>query len=212
MFSVAAPVRAVVDEVAAAAEANGGTVLSAPAEHTKPMTLYNTVIADPDGHRFEFTVFGDAPTLLRTEVVVSASLAECWKCWTTPEHITQWNQASEDWHCPSAVNEAKAGGRFSWRMEARDGSKGFDFCGHYFSVDAEKRLRGTLDDGRWVETTFDALDDGSVRVVGVFAAESSFPPDAQRSGWQAILDCYKKHVEAHAVVDDDDRKIKKSRS
>lgn len=127
---------------------------------------------------------------IKVEVVVNASLEEAWKRFTQPEHIVNWNTASADWHCPAARNELKAGGTFSYRMEARDGSMGFDFSGKFIAVEPLKHLSILLDDKRSLEVWFEAQADG-VRVTEEFEAEQENEPELQRMGWQAILDGYK---------------------
>lgn len=105
-----------------------------------------------------------------------------------------WNTASSDWHTTTAENDLKVGGRFSSRMEAKDGSEGFDFTGVYTAVAPHERVAYRMDDGRQVEVTF-APDEQSVRVVETFEPETENPHELQRAGWQAILDSFKKYVE-----------------
>ena len=127
---------------------------------------------------------------IKVEVLVNASLEEAWKCFTQPEHILNWNAASADWHCPEARNEVRAGGTFSYRMEARDGSMGFDFSGKFIAVEPLKHLSILLDDNRTLEVWFEEQI-GGVRVTEEFEAEQENEPELQRMGWQAILDGYK---------------------
>ena len=127
---------------------------------------------------------------IKVEVLVNASLEEAWKCFTQPEHILNWNAASADWHCPAARNELKAGGTFSYRMDARDGSMGFDFSGQFIAVEPLKHLSILLDDNRTLEVWFEEQI-GGVRVTEEFEAEQENEPELQRMGWQAILDGYK---------------------
>lgn len=132
---------------------------------------------------------------IRIEVVVGASPEQVWECWTVPDHITKWNAASDDWHTPWATNDLRVGGAYRFRMEARDGSAGFDFGGTYTLVNPRERLRSRLEDGRHVDVRF--LPEGSgVRIVEEFESEESNSPEVQRSGWQAILDNFRKYVEA----------------
>ena len=114
-----------------------------------------------------------------TTVAVSPELA--WVYWTEPKHITQWNQASDDWHTPSAEQDLRVGGRFSSRMESRDGKYGFDFWGVYDAVEPNQLLAYTIGDGR--------------KVSVLFEAESENSAELQRAGWQAILDSFKRYVE-----------------
>lgn len=120
---------------------------------------------------------------------------EVWRKWTTPRDIMAWNSASDDWHTPAAVNDLRAGGAFCYRMEARDGSFGFDFAGIYDEVTPEKKIAYTLGDGRKVEIEF-SPDGGGTLVSETFDAESENSPELQRKGWQAILDHFKRHAEA----------------
>ena len=135
---------------------------------------------------------------IKVEVLVNASLEEAWKCFTQPEHILNWNAASADWHCPAARNELKAGGTFSYRMDARDGSMGFDFSGQFIAVEPLKHLSILLDDNRTLEVWFEEQI-GGVRVTEEFEAEQKNEPELQRMGWQAILDAYKRYCEGIAT-------------
>lgn len=127
--------------------------------------------------------------------MVNASLEETWKCFTQPEHIVNWNAASEDWCCPSAHSDLKAGGSFSYRMEARDGSMGFDFSGKFNEVDFQRHILILLDDNRSLEVWFEA-DDGGIRVTEEFEAENMNPVELQQQGWQAILNAYKNYCQS----------------
>jgi len=134
-------------------------------------------------------------TKITVEAIVHAPVASVWTYWTEPEHITQWNHASDDWHTPYAENDLRAGGKFLSRMEAKDGSFGFDFSGVYDEVILREKIAYTLDDGRKVEIDF-APQGGDTKIVTVFDAEESNPVDMQQAGWQAILNNYKKYAEA----------------
>ena len=125
--------------------------------------------------------------------VVSVPPADAWRAFTDPQAITQWNQASPDWHCPSAEVDLRPGGTHPARMEARDGSVGFDFTGVYEEVDAPHALTLRLDDGRRARTTFVA-EAGDTRVTTVFDPEATNPVELQRDGWQAILEGFAAHV------------------
>ena len=135
-------------------------------------------------------------TPITVETTVDAPIETVWKCWTEPEHIMQWNSASDDWHTPSATNDLREGGMFTARMEAKDQSVGFDFGGTYTTVIEHKQIDYTMSDGRKVSITFDEHD-GHTHVSETFDAESENSLEMQRSGWQAILDNFKKHVEGH---------------
>lgn len=127
-------------------------------------------------------------------VTVAKPLAQTWTFWTSPEHITQWNFAGDDWHCPSATNDIRTGGKFTSRMEAKDGSFGFDFEGIYNEVIPHKLIRYTMEDGRCVEITFEETASGT-KVTETFDPESENPIEMQRDGWQMILNHFKRHAE-----------------
>jgi uncharacterized protein YndB with AHSA1/START domain len=134
-------------------------------------------------------------TIITVETTVNAPVEKVWKCWTAPEHIVQWNNASDDWFTPRAENDLRVGGKFLSRMEARDGSFGFDFEGEYTSVKENQLIEYSIADGRKVAITFTCVGD-ETKVVESFEAEGTHAEDMQRQGWQAILGNFKKHVEA----------------
>lgn len=127
------------------------------------------------------------------EAYVPVSPEQAWRAYTTAEAITQWNQASTDWHCPWAKVDLRVGGRHIARMEARDGSFGFDYGGTYEAVDEPIALALRLDDDRRVHTTFTPQGSGTLVKI-VFDAENKHPEDLQRQGWQAILNSYADYV------------------
>jgi uncharacterized protein YndB with AHSA1/START domain len=133
---------------------------------------------------------------ITVEATVNAPVEKVWKFWSLPEHITKWTNASDDWHAPRAENDLKVGGKFSTRMEAKDGSMGFDFGGEYNEVVQDKLISYTMGDGRKVKVVF-AAEGNSTKVTETFEAESQNPHDMQKGGWQAILDNFKKYVEAN---------------
>jgi len=135
-------------------------------------------------------------TAITVENTVHAPIGKVWKCWTEAEHITQWNNASDDWHTPKAVNDLRTGGTFVYTMAAKDGSFSFDFGGTYDEVVEHQRIAYTIADGRKVEITFRENSDG-VHITETFDAENMNPHDMQRSGWQAILDNFKKYTETY---------------
>jgi uncharacterized protein YndB with AHSA1/START domain len=132
------------------------------------------------------------------ETTVVAPLEAVWRAWTTPADIVQWNAASEDWHTTAAEVDLRVGGAFSSRMEAKDGSMGFDFEGRYTEVEPQRRIAYAMADGREVLVEFSREDEG-VRVTETFDAESENPIELQRQGWQAILDNFARHVERGAA-------------
>ena len=129
------------------------------------------------------------------ETTVKAKPKKVWDYYTQPEHITKWNFASDDWHCPKAENDVRVGGKMNSRMEAKDGSFGFDFEATYDEVQNHRKLVYTMPDGRQVITKFDDLGD-KTKVTTQFDAENQNPVDMQRDGWQEILNNFKKHVES----------------
>ncbi len=133
-------------------------------------------------------------TVITVEATINAPVQTVWKLWTSPQHITQWCAASDDWCAPRATNDLRTGGHFSTRMEAKDGSMGFDFSGSYDAVEPEHYLEYTIEDGRKVKIRFEA-DGDSTRVTESFEAENMHPADFQQAGWQAILDNFKKYAE-----------------
>lgn len=133
-----------------------------------------------------------------TKITVSATInadhKKAWDCYTQPEHITQWNFASDDWQCPSAENDLRPGGLYKARMEAKDGSFGFDFEAVYDAVTEHEKIAYTMSDGRQAVTKFEKKG-AETLVSTTFDAESTHPVEMQRDGWQAILNNYKRYAE-----------------
>jgi uncharacterized protein YndB with AHSA1/START domain len=136
-----------------------------------------------------------AKTVLTVQTTVNAPVEKAWDSFTNPDHIIKWNQASPDWHCPWSKNDLRAGGAFSTRMEAKDGSFGFDFGGIYDAVDKNKYIEYTMGDGRKVTVTFTTEGEAS-KVLETFEAEDTNPIEMQQGGWQSIMDSYKNYSEA----------------
>jgi uncharacterized protein YndB with AHSA1/START domain len=134
-------------------------------------------------------------TIITVENTIDAPVEKVWQYWTMPEHITQWNYASDDWHTPRAENDLRAGGSFISRMEAKDGSFGFDFGGVYDAITTNEYIEYTLGDGRKVKITF-TTDGNKTKISESFEAESINAIEMQKGGWQAILDNFKKYTEA----------------
>lgn len=130
---------------------------------------------------------------ITVETHVRAPIAKVWKAWTTPADIVRWNTATPEWHTPSATVDLREGGRFCSRMEAKDGSMGFDFEGTYTRIVPQERIEATFGD-RTLQVEFIAGTDG-VTVRETFDAENDYPIEQQRQGWQTILDNFRKHVE-----------------
>ncbi len=132
---------------------------------------------------------------ITVETTVKAPVEKVWKTWSTPEDIIQWNNASDDWHTTRAENDLRAGGKFMARMEAKDGSAGFDFEGVYDEVKPNELIEYTIGDGRKVKVTF-SPDGDETKVTETFETEDTHSPEMQRTGWQAILDNFKNYTES----------------
>lgn len=135
-------------------------------------------------------------TNITVQSTIQAPVEKVWKLWNSPEDIKKWCSASDDWHTPKAENDLRTGGKFLSRMEAKDGSFGFDFGGVYDDVKTNERIAYTMDDDRKVEVIFTA-NGNTTQVTETFEAENENPADMQQAGWQAILDNFKKYVEAN---------------
>lgn len=136
-----------------------------------------------------------SPQKVTITATVKASIAKVWDSWNLPEHITKWNAAIDTWHCPSAENDLRVGGKIKSRMEAKDGSMGFDFEGVYTEVVQHQRISYKLGDEREVNITFKDLGNAT-EIIETFDAESENPIEMQRGGWQAILNNFKSYTEA----------------
>ena len=125
-------------------------------------------------------------TKITVTALIDASIETVWRYWTSPEHIVNWNNASDDWYTPKAENDLRTGGKFLSRMEAKDGSFGFDFEGIYDLVETHQTIEYTLPDGRKVAIQF--LEKGNqTEVIETFDPENENPPELQQQGWQMIL-------------------------
>jgi uncharacterized protein YndB with AHSA1/START domain len=133
--------------------------------------------------------------MITVQSTINAPIEKVWEFWTGPEHITKWNNASDDWHTPYAENDLRTGGKFKSTMAAKDGSMSFDFEGEYTLVEPNKTIKYVMADGRKVEVTFIETPAG-VEVIESFDPETVNPEEMQRAGWQAILDNFKKYVES----------------
>lgn len=133
-------------------------------------------------------------TKVNIHATVAAPREKVWACYTEPEHITKWNFAADDWQCPSASNDMRVGGKYTARMEAKDGSFGFDFEAIYNAIDPGHSFTYTIPDGRVVDVVFS--DNGSNTDVAItFDAESVNPVELQQAGWQSILNNFKEYTE-----------------
>lgn len=128
------------------------------------------------------------------ETMIAAPIHRVWSAWVTPADITQWNFASDEWCCPRASINLVVGGTFNYRMEARDGSMGFDFEGTFTSIHPQSMIEYSLGDNRIVKTSFTETEAG-VHIVTTFDAEQVHSAEQQRQGWLCILQNFRKHVE-----------------
>lgn len=133
---------------------------------------------------------------ITVEATVHAPVEKVWEAYNNEKDIVQWNAAHESWHCPSSENDLRVGGKFKNRMEAKDGSFGFDFEGTYDVVEVHKQIDYTMADGRKVRTSF-AATHGQTKIEITFDPESENDPEFQKQGWQAILDNFTHYVESH---------------
>lgn len=134
-------------------------------------------------------------TKITVQTTVSAKKEKVWDYYTNPAHITKWNFASDDWQCPSAENDMRVGGLYKARMEAKDGSFGFDFEAVYDEINTGNSFTYTMMDGRKASVRFEDLGD-ETGITVVFDAEGQNSEEMQRGGWQAILNNFKKYAEA----------------
>lgn len=132
--------------------------------------------------------------IVTVEVLIDAAMDVVWKCWITPADIIKWNNASEDWHTPDVSNDLRKGGKFTYKMEAKNGSVGFDFGGTYGDIIDRQEINYTLEDGRRVRIIFMNVDH-KVQIIESFEVEDIHPIEMQQQGWQAILDNFQKYVE-----------------
>lgn len=132
--------------------------------------------------------------MITVQTIVNAPIEKVWDCWTNPEHITGWCFASDDWHCPKASNDLRVAGTFSTTMSAKDGSFGFDFEGIYTQVEPNKLIAYVLADKRKVEIVFEKMGTAT-QIIEKFDPENENPKEMQQTGWQAILENFKKYVE-----------------
>lgn len=134
---------------------------------------------------------------ITVEASINAPIEKAWECWTKPEHIVKWCFASDDWHAPSSTNDLRIGGRFSTRMEAKNGKESFDFDGVYTKVDENEKIEYTMDgeDERKVRILFEKNGE-KCRIIETFDAENENSLELQRDGWQSILNNFKKYAES----------------
>ncbi|MCB0524878.1 MAG: SRPBCC family protein [Saprospiraceae bacterium] len=135
-------------------------------------------------------------TKIAIQATINANSKKTWEYYTSPEHIVNWNFASDDWECPSATNDMQVGGKYSARMQAKDGSFGFDFEATYNAISEGKSFTYTIPDGRVVDVIFEP-DGDNTRIDIRFDAEKMNPVEMQQNGWQAILNNFKKYTEGN---------------
>ncbi|MDP3431896.1 MAG: SRPBCC family protein [Bacteroidota bacterium] len=139
-------------------------------------------------------------TVITVGAEINAPVEKVWEFWTDPKHIVHWNNASDDWHTPKAENDLRVGGKFLSRMEARDGSMGFDFVGEYAKVEPLRQIEYTLEDDRRVQISFTSEGD-KTRVTETFEAEQENSMELQQSGWQSIVNNFKRYVETSGKME-----------
>lgn len=133
---------------------------------------------------------------ITVQTLVNAPMEKVWECWNKPEHLTGWAFASDNWEAPAAENDLRIGGKFKTTMAAKDKSASFDFAGVYTNVKKHRLIEYDLGDSRHVKGEFTELLEGVVKIIETFEPENTYPENVQRSGWQAILDNFKKYAEA----------------
>ncbi len=135
-------------------------------------------------------------TRIMVEATAAAPVAKVWEAWNTPNDIVKWNTPDPSWHTPSSENNLRVGGKFKNRMEAKDGSFGFDFEGTYDTVELHKEITYTMGDGRKATTLFTEKD-GKTKIATTFDAETQNAPEFQKQGWQSILNNFVKYIESN---------------
>ncbi len=135
-------------------------------------------------------------TKITISASISADIQKTWNYYTLPAHITKWNFASDDWHCPSASNDMQVGGKYIGRMEAKDGSFGFDFEAIYSEIKPYEHFTYLSEDDRQIDVFFKS-NAGNTEITITFDAENENPIELQQQGWQAILNNFKKYIEAN---------------
>jgi uncharacterized protein YndB with AHSA1/START domain len=139
-------------------------------------------------------------TTIAVKTEINAPVEKVWSYWTDPKHIMNWNNASEDWYTPRAENDFRVGGRFNYRMEARDGNDGFDFAGEYTNIALLHQIKYTMDDGRTTQVYFSS-DGNKTVVTEIVETEKLNSVELQMKGWQAILNNFRKYVEKSAKTE-----------
>ena len=133
--------------------------------------------------------------MLTVSAEIASSIKKVWEAWCNAAHVTQWNYASADWHCPAAVSDFRVGGEFHYTMAAKDGSFSFDFWGTFQKIEQLKSINIILGDGRKLFVSFEATPTGTI-ITEKFEPEQQNPIEMQQAGWQMILDNFKSYVES----------------
>ncbi len=134
---------------------------------------------------------------IKIDAVVTGDIHKIWDLWTNPEHVVNWNFASDEWYCPRAISDFEIGGKLNYRMEAKDGSFGFDFEAIFDDIQQLKKVSYNMLDGRNATTLFEDLGNGTASITTHFDPEGVNPIEMQKFGWQAILNNFKKYAESH---------------
>lgn len=161
---------------------------------SNPVYICNIRIINIINNKKINTMKATEKTTITVQATVNAPVEKVWDLWTDPRHIVQWNSASDDWHTTRAENDLREGGKFSARMEAKDGSMGFDFEGIYDEVKTHEKISYTMSDNRKVEIYFKSKGNNTV-VTETFEAEDTNSAEVQQTGWQAIMNNFKQYVE-----------------
>lgn len=132
--------------------------------------------------------------MITVKTTVKAPIEKVWEFWTQPQHVTQWNNASDDWHCPTATNDLRIGGKFNFTMASKDGKMSFDFEGEYADIKEYSLIEYHIIDGRKVIINFEETNDG-IAITESFEPEEENSEELQRGGWQNIIDNFKKYTE-----------------
>jgi len=132
---------------------------------------------------------------IKIEITILKPVHMVWQFMNDPKHITKWNFANDQWHCPKAENDLRVGGTLRTRMEAKDKSFGFDYVAVYEEIQPERLIRYRLEDGRTGEIVFNAVDPGTTQIIETFEPETKNSREMQREGWYAILNNFHKYAE-----------------
>ncbi len=134
---------------------------------------------------------------IKIDITILKPVEMVWELMQEPKHIVKWNFSHDKWHCTKAENDLRVGGKLETRMEAKDGSYGFDFIGHYDEIIPLQKLKYHFDDGRNVEVIFESIDANTTKVIEIFDPETRNSREMQRDGWYGILNNFHKYVENH---------------